>query len=41
MRCSIPHNILKDARGEEWLRIKVRSLEYEAGFSFRELMPED
>ncbi|MCP4261065.1 MAG: hypothetical protein GY774_26670 [Planctomycetes bacterium] len=30
-------NILKDAQGEEWLRIKVRSLEYDDGFSFREL----
>jgi hypothetical protein len=30
-------NILKDAQGEEWLRIKVRSLEYADGFSLREL----
>ena len=30
-------NILKDARGEEWLRIRVRSLEYDDGFSFKEL----
>ena len=28
-------NILKNAQGEEWLRIKVRSLEYDDGFSFR------
>ena len=34
-------NILKDARGEEWLRIKVLSLEYEDGFSFRELTPKE
>jgi hypothetical protein len=31
-------NILKDAQGEEWLRTKIRSLEYADGFSFRELM---
>ncbi|MBL7185261.1 MAG: hypothetical protein ISS70_02970 [Phycisphaerae bacterium] len=31
-------NILKDAKGEEWLRIKVRSLEYDDGFSFREVI---
>jgi hypothetical protein len=31
-------NILKDAQGEEWLRIKVKSLEYDDGFSFRELI---
>ena len=31
-------NILKDAQGEEWLRIKVRSLEYDDGFSFREVI---
>jgi hypothetical protein len=30
-------NILKDAQGEEWLRIKVRSLEYTDGFSFKGL----
>ncbi len=30
-------DILKDAQGEAWLRIKVRSLEYADGFSFREL----
>ena len=29
---------LKDAQGEEWLRIKVLSLEYVDGFSFREVM---
>jgi hypothetical protein len=34
-------NILKDARGEEWLRIKVRSLEYDDSFSFAELLPKD
>ena len=32
--------ILKDAQGEEWLRIKVRSLEYVYGFNFRELLNE-
>jgi hypothetical protein len=31
-------NILKQAQGEEWLRIKVRSLEYDDGFSFREVI---
>ena len=31
-------NILKDAQGEEWLRIKVRSLEYDDGFDFRQFM---
>jgi hypothetical protein len=31
-------NILKDAQGDEWLRIKVRSLEYDDGFSFREMI---
>jgi hypothetical protein len=34
-------NILKDAQGEEWLRTKVRSLEYDDGFSFGELIPGD
>ena len=34
-------SILKVAQGEEWLRIKVRSLEYADGFSFREWMPRD
>ena len=33
--------ILKDAQGEEWLRIKVRSLEYDDSFSFAELLPKD
>jgi hypothetical protein len=28
-------NVLKDAHGEEWLRKKVLSLEYEDGFSFQ------
>jgi len=32
--------ILKDAQGEEWLRIKVRSLEYGDGFNFKELLNE-
>ncbi len=32
--------ILKDARGEEWLRIKVRSLECGDGFNFKELLNE-
>jgi hypothetical protein len=31
-------NILKVAQGEEWLRMKVRLLEYDDGFSFRELL---
>ena len=31
-------DILKDAQGEEWLRTKVRSLEYGDGFSFKELV---
>ena len=31
-------NILKDARGEEWLRAKVQSLQYDDGFSFREII---
>ncbi|MHC4912275.1 MAG: hypothetical protein ACYTE5_04620 [Planctomycetota bacterium] len=30
--------ILKDTQGEEWLRAKLRSLEYDDGFSFRELL---
>ena len=30
--------ILKDAQGEEWLRIKVRSLECGDGFNFKELV---
>jgi hypothetical protein len=30
--------ILKDAQGEEWLRIKVRSLECGDGFNFKELL---
>lgn len=30
-------DILKDAQGEEWLRIKVRSMEYYDGFSFKEM----
>jgi len=30
--------ILKDAQGEAWLRIKVRSLEYDDGVSFKELV---
>ena len=30
-------NILKDTQGEEWLRMKVRSLEYDHGFSFKGL----
>ncbi|MFC1635361.1 hypothetical protein ACFL5Z_11010 [Planctomycetota bacterium] len=34
-------NILKDAQGEEWLRIKVRSLEYEDSFSFSDVIRED
>ena len=31
-------NILKDAQGERWLQKKMSSLEYEDGFSFKELM---
>jgi len=31
-------DILRDAQGEEWLRTKVRSLEYNDRFSFRELI---
>ena len=31
-------DILRDAQGEEWLRTKVRSLEYDDRFSFRELL---
>ena len=30
-------DILKGAQGEEWLRVKVRSMEYDDSFSFREL----
>jgi hypothetical protein len=30
--------ILDDARGEEWLRTKVRSLECGDGLSFKELL---
>ncbi|MHC4146713.1 MAG: hypothetical protein ACYSUD_18310, partial [Planctomycetota bacterium] len=30
--------ILKDAHGEEWLRTKVRSLEYGDGFNFKQLV---
>jgi len=33
-------NILKDAHGEEWLRIKVLSLECGDGFDFKELLDE-
>ena len=32
--------ILNDAKGEEWLRAKVLSLEYEDGFNFKELLNE-
>ncbi len=32
--------ILKDAQGEEWLRIKVLSLECGDGFNFKELLNE-
>jgi len=32
--------ILKDAHGEEWLRTKVRSLEYDDGFNFKDLVKE-
>jgi len=32
--------ILKDAKGEEWLRTKVLSLEYEDGFNFKKLLNE-
>jgi hypothetical protein len=31
-------DILKDAQGEEWLLTRVRSLEYDDGFSFREVL---
>jgi hypothetical protein len=34
----LKNGILRDAHGEEWLRRKVWSLEYDDGFSFRELM---
>jgi len=30
--------ILKDAKGEEWLREKVLSLEFGDGFNFEELL---
>ena len=30
--------ILKDAHGEDWLRTKVLSLEYDDGFSFESLI---
>jgi hypothetical protein len=30
--------ILDDARGEEWLRTKVQSLECGDGFAFKELL---
>ena len=33
-------DILKNARGEEWLRAKVLSLEYEDGFNFKKLLNE-
>lgn len=33
-------NILKDAQGEEWLRIKVLSLECGDGFNFKEMLNE-
>ncbi len=33
-------NILKDARGEQWLRAKVLSLKYHDGFSFGKLLDE-
>jgi hypothetical protein len=33
-------DILKDAQGEEWLRIKVRSLACGDGFNFKELVKE-
>ena len=33
-------DILKDAKGEEWLRTKVLSLEYGDGFNFKELLKE-
>ena len=32
--------ILKDAKGEEWLRIKVRSIQCGDDFNFRELLNE-
>jgi len=32
--------ILKNAQGEEWLRIKVLSLECGDGFNFKELLNE-
>jgi hypothetical protein len=31
--------ILDDARGEDWLRTQVRSVECTDGIRFRELMP--
>ena len=37
----LKNNVLKDARGNDWLRETVLALEYADGFSFRELMPWD
>ncbi|MFH1716531.1 MAG: hypothetical protein ABIF19_04205 [Planctomycetota bacterium] len=34
----LKNDILKDTQGEEWLRIKVRSLEYDDGFNFKDLV---
>ncbi|TKJ36295.1 MAG: hypothetical protein CEE38_12845 [Planctomycetes bacterium B3_Pla] len=34
-------NVLKDAQGHDWLRTTVLSLEYEGGFSFRDVVRED
>ena len=36
----LKEGILKDAQGEEWLRTKVRSLEYGDGFNFKKLLNE-
>jgi hypothetical protein len=33
-------DILKDTQGEEWLRTKVRSIQCEDGFNFKELLKE-
>jgi hypothetical protein len=37
----LKENIMKDAQGEEWLRTKTLSLEYDDGFSFSESMRDD
>jgi hypothetical protein len=36
----LKNDILKDAKGEEWLRTKVLSLECGDGFNFKELLNE-